>query len=987
MKYIKLASYILSVVMLASVLCICAAADDDFTLSKDYTVSTGDRGVLYNSPEEKLLTMGVKDEETGKMKPNFENDQYEIWAQAETGEVGIRVKATGQIILTNPYDVSQSTANEAVKQRLLSQIVLQYKDSSGAIVEFNSYKDAALNGKVIRNQNIGQIKIKNTRTGIRVEYTLGKEQAKYVVPKQIEKESFERNLLEEWADKTARDYAQFVAYYDLKDPNDKTLASTVLTSMKAQFPATEKGYAIYVLDPGVSNRELEMLAGYIENNTDYDAEQMAADYELIDYIDTSAAPALFRFAIEYSLDENGIKISMPANSITYDSSSYTLLNVKLLPYLGAGNNDNTGFTLLPDGSGTITRFEDIKGKPFTLTGKVYGKDYSYHSIAGYNQETMRIPAFGVLENKPAPVKDLATLTGEETKAAETATEEAATEEAATEEAAAEDAAAETENEADAAVEDAADETEKEEAKDEEAEDNLVGQGFVAYFVDGDSLAELSSDHGGTVHNYSSAYATFYPKTTDKYSLTGISSEGDAEWEVSGDRKYVGDYSMRIFPIYGEDADYTDMAEAVRNYLEKTEVLKRMDAATEKSQDVPLYVENFGTIKTDEKLVGFPVKLQTPLTTFEQTREIIDDLKARGISNINIRLTGWYNGGMEHTAPAKLSIPGKIGGMSGLEDLSAYANEQNVGLYPDFDFTYVENFKMFDGISVKDDTVKTIDGRGAVHRVYNALYQGFEADDKAIISAGSLTELYEKLAKKYEKIGVGGISFATVGYDLNSDHNEEYVLNRDESQELVEDFLKTAKEQNGSVMVDGGNAYALGYVDHVLSVPLDSSMNINTSQSVPFMGMVLHGYVEFAGTPINLDGDYEYSVLKAIENGASLYFVVSKDNTSKLKAFPEFCKYYAISYDNWANDIETTYAKFNGSMKNVKYSLIDEHEYIGTRLVRVKYDNGTEFILNYNTHEVTTEDGITVNAMDFVVVGEKENVVEENTEKEGVQVNE
>ena len=953
MKYMKIASCILSVLMLVAALCVCVAADDDFKLSKDYTTSSGDNGVSYNSPEEKLATMGVENEKTGERRPNFENDEYEIWAHPETGEVGIRVKATGQIILTNPYDVSKSTANEAVKQKLLSQIVIQYKDSSGAIVEFNSYKDAALNGRVIKNNNIGQIQIKNTRTGIRVEYTLGKEQAKYVVPKQIERESFEKNLIEVWEDKSARDFSQFVAYYDLKDPFDKTLAPSVLTSMKAQFPATEK-YAIYVLDPGVSNRELEMLSGYIESNTEYDATQMAADYELINYIDTSAAPAIFRFAIEYSLDEHGIKISMPANSITYDSSSYTLVNVKLLPYLSAGNNNNTGFTFLPDGSGTITRFEDIKGKPFTLTGKVYGKDYSYHSIAGYNQETMRLPVIGLLENRPAPVADEPEQAPAE-KVEETVSEVTDNTQVDETVEAEVEAEAEAEAEAEVIVEAPVEETEK-----------LVGQGFVAYFVDGDSLTELSSDHGGGVHNYSSVYATFYPKATDTYSLTGISADGDAKWTVTGDRKYVGDYSMRLFPVYGENADYADMAEIIRNYLEDTGVLERLDAESDSSDDVALYIENFGTIKTSEKVLGFPTKLHTPLTTFEQTQGIIEDLKSRGIDNINVRLTGWYNGGMEHTAPSTLSVPGKIGGMGGLKDLASYAKENNVGLYPDLDFTYVEYFKSFDGISVKDDTVKTLDGRGAVHRVYNALYQGFEADDKAIISPGSVSELYEKIEKKYSKIGASGISVASVGYDLNSDHNDEYVLNREESQELVEYFLGTLKEKNSSVMVDGGNAYSIGYADHILSVPLESSMNINTSQSVPFMGMVLHGYVEFAGTPINLDGDFDYSVLRAMENGANLYFVVSKDNTFELKAFPEFSKYYAISYDNWVNDIESTYAEFNEAMKKVKYSLIEEHEYIGTRLVRVKYDNGTEFILNYNTHEVVTEDGTTVEAMSFAV---------------------
>ena len=959
MKFIKLASYILSFLMLATAFtAVCLAADEDeFKLSTDYLTEK------YDCAEAKLATMGVVDEETGERKPNFENDEYEIWAHAETGEVGFRVKNTGQIVLTNPYDVGYSKADDETKEKLLSQIIIQYKDSSGALVDFNSYGDAALNGKVIKGKNIGQIKIKNTRNGIRVEYVIGKEQAKYVVPRQIEKSSFEKNLIEAWADKSSRDYRQFVAYYDLKDPFDESVAPAVLASMKTQFKATEK-YAIYVLDPGVSNRELGMLEGYIKSNTSYDEKQMEADYDLIDYVDTSAAPALFRFAIEYSLDEYGVQISMPANSIKYDTSNYTLINVKLLPYLGAGNNDNTGFTLLPDGSGTITRFEDIKGKPFTLTGKMYGKDYSFHSISGFTQETMRIPAFGVVET--APYVPYVPKTADETKNEEstaddaTVTDEAAAD-AATDDVAADDAA--TDAAADEAVTDdvpVADVTSEEET--------YVTRGFVALYTAGDSLAELSSDHGGGVHNYSSVFATFYPRATDSYELTGISSSGDATWSVTSDRRYTGDYSLRLFPITGDGIDYSDMAAVLREYFEETGVFTKLSEKENVSDDVPLYIENFGTIKTDEKVLGFPVKRQTPLTTFDQTSEMITELKDAGIDNINVKLTGWYNGGMNHTAPAKIKVPGAVGGIDGLKELVKFAKENNVGIYPDLDFTYVDTFSSFDGISVKNDTVKTIDGRSAAHRVYSALYQGFEEDEKAIISPYIISDLYEDIEETYTEIGANAISLGTLGSDLNSDHNKDMTLNRDDSENIIKSFLGEVSKTNENIMVDGGNAYVLGYADHILGVPMDSSMNINTSQSVPFMGMLLHGYTEFAGPAINLEGDFEYSVLKAMENGASLYFLVSKDNTSKLKAFPEFSKYYAIRYDNWKNDIVDTYTLFNDAMKKVKYSTITEHEYIGTRLVRVAYDNGVEFILNYNTHEVTTEDGTPVEAMGFVVKG-------------------
>ena len=921
MKIKNAISYILSSVIMAAAMTIIAAADDVTPLlSRDYLTEK------YLNEEEKLATMGVIDPETGTHKPNFENEEYEIWALEETGEVGIRVKATGQILLTNPYNVGSSNANEDVKKRLLSQIIIQYRDSSDAVVNFNTYADAAQNSSNENNVIKKQIVVKNTRNGIRVEYTLGKEQAKYVVPREISQHSFEKNLVEPWENKTTREYEQFRAYYDLKDPFDPNIAPNVLNSMHLQWPVTQK-MAIYVLDPGVSNRELELLASYIENNTDYDAEQMEADYEEVEYIDTSAAPALFRFAIEYSLDEHGVQISMPATSIKYDSSNYKLDSVKLLPYFGAGLNSNEGFTLLPDGSGTITRFEDIQGKAFTMTGKLYGKDYAYHSISGYTQETMRIPAFGVLETAlytPTPVE---------------------------------------EPQVEEAVEDTT-EFEEAQAVEEVAKDVYITKGYVAYYTEGDSMAEFTSDHGGTVHNYSSAYASFYPKPTDKYALTSISSTGSAQWSVGSNRRYTGDYTFRVFPIYGEGSDYTNMAAEIRNYLETTGVLTKLESENQDSDDVPLYIENFGTVKTQEKVVGFPVELQTPLTTFEQTKNMIEELQSEGIDNINVKLTGWYNGGMEHTAPAKLKVPSSVGGNKGLKDLVSFAKSCGVDIYPDLDFTYVSKFGSFDGVSTKNDTAKTMDGRSAVHRIYNALFQGFEPDEKAIISPVAMLDYYDDIRKKFKNFGTDAISLASIGSDLNSDFNSEYALNRDECMKMIEKFLSEVEQDNANIMVDSGNAYTLKFADHVLNVPLDSSMNINTSVSVPFMGMVLHGYTEFTGPAINLDGDFDYSVLKAIENGAGLYFIVSKDNTSKLKSFPEFSKYYAIRYDNWKSDIIDTYKTFNESMKKVKYATISEHEYIGTRVVRVAYDNGVEFILNYNTHEAVLDDGTVVGAMSF-----------------------
>ncbi len=980
MKAKNLLIYFLSLVMILSAFSPLSvlAADDTKKDDKTEKEETFDYlGQPFSSAKSKLATMSLY----------FETDDYAIYGLEETGEVGLLVKATGQILLTNPYDVATSKSSDAVKQQLLSQIILSYSDNAGTIVSLNSFADAAF-----ASDETKQIHMSATRTGLRVEYTIGREAVKYIVPRQIEKEAFEKNILS-YFEEGSREYKKLSAYYSLKDPNASGQSSATVEAMKLKWPITEK-YAIYVLDTGVGNREMLELEGYIKGTYYDDYSKVEEMYEMLNYVDTSAAPALFRFAIEYNVDDMGLSIRMPASSIRYDSSNYTLESVKFLPYFCAGSNQNTGFTMVPDGSGTITRFEDIGNRSFTLTGKLYGRDYSFHSISGSYQETMRLPAFGVMETKqvtPEKATVTATAPADET-AEEPDTADVETDVTVTDE---------TDNTADTAEETAndavtlplldeekpvidAEPTDTSDADADTADDTTsadttetaetVTAGYVAYLVEGDAMAEITADHGGTVHKYSSVYTTFYPKPNDSYVLEGISTTGSANWTVHSDRRYTGNYTLRIFPITGDGCDYNDMAAEIRDYLTATGAFTKISKGDETSDDVPLYLETFGSIKTTKKVAGFPVDVQMPLTTFEQTEDMLTELTDNGVRNINVKLTGWYNGGMSHTVPAKIKIEKAIGGKKGFAKLAAYAKENGVGLYPDFDFVYVHKLSNFDGFNYKKDSAKTIDDRSAVHREYNDLYQGFNEKGALIISPTSMNKFYDKVRDDIAKLDSTGISVSTLGSELSSDHNEDYTLNREDVKTIVTNTLSKMKEDNGSLMVEGGNAYTLPYVDHVLDVSLDSSLNINTSESIPFVGMVLHGSVEFAGSAINLDGDYDYSVLKAIENGANLYFILSKQNTSELKQFEVFSRYYAIGFDIWKEDLISTYNNFNSVMKKVKYSYITHHETLDTRVVKVVYDNGVGFILNYNTHPVEV-DGQTVEAMNFIQFNEMDDSAE------------
>ena len=136
------------------------------------------------------------------------------------------------------------------------------------------------------------------------------------------------------------------------------------------------------------------------------------------------------------------------------------------------------------------------------------------------------------------------------------------------------------------------------------------------------------------------------------------------------------------------------------------------------------------------------------------------------------------------------------------------------------------------------------------------------------------------------------------------------------------------------------------------------------------------------------GDIRYEMLKCIENGAYMYFILSYDNTELLKEDELLSKYYSIRYDIWYDDVVELYNELNSALEPLRTKEIVDHEFLmgvrvleegevydaknpeqyntadDGRIVKVTYENGTSFILNYNYFDVTVE-GITVEAYGYV----------------------
>ena len=858
---------------------------------------------------------------------------------------------------TNPYNAGAAKALGATndtdvteKAKLLSQVMIKYSENDKDS-EMNSFKDAAANNQIV---------VKNIRGGVRAEYTVGREEVIYLVPRVIRATKFDA-LKEQIATNsmTIRDSKTFDAFFILKDLNDNTLAETTKKLMEKEYPIT-KEFAIRVCEPGISTQELIRLEKLVKSYTDYDYDQLEADHAETEYTNSDDVPPLFKLALEYRVEDGNITIRINAGNIRFDSSVYKLSDVLILPYGGAADVNNQGYLFTPNGSGSVLRFSDLP-KTFTSTDSLYGQDFAYHSVSGENKEVSRLPVFGVYQKveKDSKREEQQPVIDPETG---------------------------------------------EPVVDEEG--NVVTEtvtvdvpleiAYLAVIEEGDSLAKVNISYGGVVHNYATVYTSFNPRPKDSYILDGgISAGTNAMWTVESKRKYTGNFKLRLFILDGtEDGDVaengadaeksiSDMAAAYRGYLVREGVLTEIKDVNK--DNVPLYLETLGALKTTKTVLGVPVDTTEALTSFEDDITILEQLRNESnINNIKLILNGWFNGGLIPEIPTSIEIEECLGDEEGFEKLISYAKEHNgVSVFPNFEFTMAFSDGMFDDFSPSDDLSQTIDERSAFMREYDPVWQCFLTSNYGVVSPSFFKKLYEKANEDYSKYNVGAISLGTMGRYLSSDFNNDDPLTREDSKELVIQLLDKVSKDYDKVLVQAGNKYTLPYVSDIIELPLDDSRFMYSYATVPFMSMVLHGYKEYAGTALNLAGDYNYQILKSIESGAAPYFVVAKNNTSKLKEYNYsiVSKYYSVRYSIWVKDIVTAYAEINDALKDVQDSEFKKHSFMNNdgTVVYTEYENGVGFYINYNNFDFEIEGtDIKVPANGYVKVAKDGSVIKVTT---------
>lgn len=109
----------------------------------------------------------------------------------------------------------------------------------------------------------------------------------------------------------------------------------------------------------------------------------------------------FTIPVRYSLGNDYLNAEILCDKIK-QNEKYSIVNVSLLPYFGAGSINDEGYLVVPDGSGAKINFNNGKSIYPEYDEQVFGRDKALNTVYKNEvKEDIKLPVFGLKKNNKA----------------------------------------------------------------------------------------------------------------------------------------------------------------------------------------------------------------------------------------------------------------------------------------------------------------------------------------------------------------------------------------------------------------------------------------------------------------------------------------------------------------------------------------------------------------------------------------------------------
>lgn len=492
-----------------------------------------------------------------------------------------------------------------------------------------------------------------------------------------------------------------------------------------------------------------------------------------------------------------------------------------------------------------------------------------------------------------------------------------------------------------------------------AQDPANQNGVLTIVENGETFAGVVAHPSDGVSSHNVAYLEF--RVDEKTRLQALSNSGsDEDYTMYQFQRYQGDLQLSYNFLSGTNAEYTGMAKVYEQYLFGDE------AANTVTKDYYSTVEMVGVINGYANLLGIEYNNKIALTTYEQVGQIAKDLQASGFNNMNVKLSGWSNGGLAHGYVEKIKPASQMGTKEQLTTLISDLKTIGIDVFPDADVQYVYDTEKTP--SKGDQTELLTRQTGMLYDydpVYFYGYAGHYA--KYILNMDAFKRNLSGFLTGVSELGTKNVSLRNIGAQVNANYDRDNFMDR---QETLENLLQTVQDtvdQGYTIMGSGGIGPFTKYLDVINNLPLESAGYDKCDYSVPFTAMVLSGHTDYTSKAINLSGGERSDLLRIIESGAGAYFTFTGTYYDDISGWATESMYSTV-YDDIKDMMLEKYQYLQQAMQYTYGQKITNHQRLAEGVYKTTYQNGYATYVNYTDNDYQTN-GVTVRAQDYLTVKE------------------
>jgi len=609
----------------------------------------------------------------------------------------------------------------------------------------------------------------------------------------------------------------------------------------------------------------------------------------IKYLDNGFSAEIFwtkyklGLTLEVTLEGNELKVNIPDESIVEKGETYNIGTISVYPFLGNTYLDSKeGYMYIPDGNGALIYLDNKEGRfPSGYASMVYGQDIGFDESS---VETLLWDRYSIINDAEKILSPTFGMAHTDEKIA-----------------------------------------------------------YLGIIENGAERASVVASPNGACVDYNRIGAKFLERKLYTQPTSNNSTSGSFKLKEA-DRTH-SDLTVRYIFLSGDDANYTGMATAYRNYLFDNGRLSAKDTSYKTRIDF------LGTDR-EEWVVGTSA---VTMTTVSDIRDIYSDLETAGVTDLFSLYKGWQKGGIYDLPATKFKTASSIGSAKELASLIKDSSDKGISLY-----LYTDALRINpDEKNATFNVVKKVNKKKYEEKTYKDVYENFQ-----FLTPARSLELTDKLADSILKKGVSNIAVSGISNNMFSYSYNSVFYSRKDCGSTYEELVNNL-DGKANLVLEQPFAYLWDKTEAFVDMPLYDSEYIFEDTFVPFLSIVLKGVVPVYSEYMNFEANKQEFLLKMIETGTYPSFYITKENSSEL-IYTNSSDIYSSEYSVYRDTIieYTNELKYISELTEGAY--IKSHEMLEGEVTKVTYDNGVTIYLNYSETSQTV-DGNTLDSMTYKVI--------------------